>query len=140
MTSVENLLNEFAEAWNTGRRPRLDDYLERAPKNRQVELAELISAFLELAPSPRYSAKQLDELRHDPVVKQIGGLFESRSGLWPSLLPRWRIRGRLTRDQVVARLADLLGVKAQEVKVKDYYHQMETGRLDPRGVSSKVLR
>jgi hypothetical protein len=139
MTTLDSLLNEFAEAWNTGRRPRLDEYVARAPEGKGDELAELIGAFLELAPNPRYSAKQLDELRKDPTVKQIGGLLESKSGLWPSLLPRLRTRAKLTRDQVVGRLAELLGVKSQEMKVKDYYHQMEIGRLDPRGVSSRVL-
>jgi hypothetical protein len=139
MTTLDALLNEFAEAWNTGRRPRVDEYLERAPEGKQDELAELIGAFLELAPNPRYSAKQLAELRKDPTVKQIGGLLESKSGLWPSLLPRLRARAKLTRDQVVGRLADLLAVKPLEAKVKEYYHRMETGRLDPQGVSSKVL-
>jgi hypothetical protein len=140
MTSIDSLLNEFAEAWNTGRRPRVDDYVERAPKGKENELAELIGAFLELAPNPRYSAKQLEELRKDPLVKQVGGVLESKSGLWPSLLPRLRARAKLTRDQVVGRLAELIGAAAQEQKVKEYYHRMETGRLEPQGVSSRVLK
>jgi hypothetical protein len=140
MANVDSLLNEFAEAWNTGRRPRVDDYLERAFADDRNELAELIGAFLELAPTPRYSAKQLEELRKDPTVKKIGGLLDSKSGLWPSLLPRLRGRAKLTREQVVGRLAELIGAKAQEQKVKEYYHRMETGRLDPQGVSSKVLK
>jgi hypothetical protein len=39
----------------------------------------------------------------------------------------------------VQTLARSLGVQGREQKVKEYYHQMETGQLDPRGVSRRVL-
>src|SRR4051812_33965879 len=112
--TLDTLLNEFTEAWIAGERPRVDDYIERVPIEDRDELAELISAFLELAPDPDYSSEQLAELRADPTVQKIGELFDSKSGLWPALLPRLRARVELTREQVVARLTELLGVPGRE--------------------------
>lgn len=137
--TLDTLLNEFVDAWNAGDRPRVEDYVSRAPAGHGDELAGLIGAFLEVAPAPPYTPAQLDELRADPAVQQIGNLIDSPSGLWPTLLPRLRKRAQLTRDQVVERLAEALGVQGREPKVKEYYHQMESGRLDPRGVSARVL-
>src|SRR5688500_5523012 len=63
---LDRLLNEFIEAWNAGRRPDVDEYVERAPERERNELAGLIGAFLEIAPTPAYSSVQLEELRNDP--------------------------------------------------------------------------
>jgi transcriptional regulator with XRE-family HTH domain len=137
--TLDDLLNEFVDAWNAGGRPRVDDFVSKAPQGQGDELAGLIGAFLELAPTPPYTPEQLRELRADPVVRQVSGLIDSPSGLWPTLLPRLRKRAQLTRDQVVERLAKALGVQGREPRVKEYYHQMESGLLDPQGVSSQVL-
>jgi hypothetical protein len=137
--TLDTLLNEFTEAWNAGERPRVDDYVARAPAAERDELAGLIGAFLELAPTPEYTKEQLREIQRDPLVQQVGNLLDSRSGLWPTLLPRLRAGVKLTRDQLVQALARAVGVQGREAKVKEYYHQMETGQLDPRGVSRRVL-
>ncbi len=137
--SVDLLLNEFIEAWNAGQRPRVDDYIERAPNGERAELAGLIGAFLEIAPTPNFSQEQLEEIRRDPTVQAVVALIDSHSGLWPALLPRLRERAKLTRDQVVGQLAELLRVAGREPKVKRYYHEMESGTIEPRGVSRKVL-
>jgi len=139
MDKLDQILNEFIEAWNAGERPRVDDYVGRAPATERDELAGLIGAFLEVAPAPDYSPEQLAQLREDPAVKQIAAVIDSRSGLWPTLLPRLRIRAKLTRDQVVARLAELLALEGREAKIKRYYHRMESGTIAPGGVSVKVL-
>lgn len=136
---LDLLLNEFIEAWNAGRRPRVDDFVERAPAEERDELAGLIGSFLELAPTPDYSPQQLAALERDPTVKAITKLLDSKAGLWPTLLPKLRGSAKLTRDQVVTRVAELLGLAGRERKIKRYYHQMESGTIDPRGVSSSVL-
>ena len=56
---------------------------------------------------------------------------------WP--LPRLRHRMKLKREEVVALLAELLGVGADAPKVRAYYHEMESGTLEPEGVSQRVL-
>src|SRR5438552_2470829 len=59
MDQVDRLLNEFVEAWNAGDRPEVDEFVDRAPEAERNELAGLIGAFLEIAPTPPYSPDQL---------------------------------------------------------------------------------
>src|SRR5690348_8038114 len=129
-TSLDELLNDFTEAWNAGERPRVDDYVARASPGEQDELAGLIRAFLEIAPKPRYTKEQLKEIESDPIVQQIGALVESPAGLWPTLLPRLRNRVKLTREQVVEALAAALGVQNRERKVQLYYQDRKSTRLN----------
>jgi hypothetical protein len=139
MSTADRLLSEFIDAWNSGERPRAETYLERAPAEERDELAGLINTFLEHAPTPDYSDEAYAELAREPAVQEITRLVDAEAGLWPSLLPRLRRRVRLKREEVVAGLAELLGVQGKESKVAVYYHQMETGSLDPGGVSRRVL-
>jgi hypothetical protein len=139
MASPDELLDDFIAAWNAGKRPRVDDYLERAPEPERDELAGLLHAFLDQAPVPAYTRQTLAEIQAEPAVAELSALIESQAGVWPSLLPRLRRRAQLTRDQVVSALSDALGLGGREEKVKGYYHQMESGTLDPRGVSARVL-
>jgi hypothetical protein len=137
--SLDQLLNDFIEAWNAGTRPSVDEYIARAPEAEQTELAGLINSFLEIAPTPDYSAEQLAEIRADPTVKEIAELIESAGGLWPKLLPRLRKRAKLKREEVVASLANTFGLQGREDKIARYYHEMETGLLPSEHVSRKVL-
>jgi hypothetical protein len=139
MATPEELLSNFIDAWNAGERPRVPEYLAKAPAADREELAALIRTFLEQAPTPDYSPEKLAAIASEPAVKELSGLIESQSGFWPSLLPRLRRRSKLTRDQVVAQLAGLLGLEGREPRIHPYYHQMETGTIDPRGVSRRVL-
>lgn len=139
MTSPDRLLNEFVDAWNAGERPRVEDYVDRAPEDERDELALLLGTFLENAPQPRYSAETLAQIEGEATVAQLSSLIDSESGLWPTLLPRLRRRAELTRDQVVEQLAELLGMSGREARIKPYYHQMESGTLNPAGVSRRVL-
>src|SRR5688572_26942690 len=59
---VDHLLDEFIAAWNTGQRPNIDEYVERAAVSERDELTGLIGNFLEIAPTPEYSEAQLEEL------------------------------------------------------------------------------
>lgn len=139
MTSPDRLLNDFVDAWSAGERPRVEDYLERAPEGDRDELALLINAFLEEAPQPKYSAETLAQIQAEPAVAELSALIDSQAGFWPSLLPRLRERAELTRDEVVKRLAQALALEGREDRIKPYYHQMESGTIDPAGVSRKVL-
>ena len=139
MASPEQLLSEFCDAWNAGERPRVSEFLEQAPAGDREELAALIRTFLEQAPTPDFSPETLAAISSEPAVSELASLLESQSGFWPTLLPRLRRRSKLTRDQVVAQLAELLGLKGKEARIHPYYHQMETGTIEPGGVSRRVL-
>src|SRR4051794_33432886 len=138
MASADQALSEFIDAWNAGERPEVNDYLERVPEGERDELAGLLAAFLEWAPPPTYTEQQRQEIARDPAVSSTLNLIEG-PGLWPALLPSLRRRARITRDQVVERLADMLGVSGKEARVRVYYHEMESGTLDPGGVSQRVI-
>ena len=71
----------------------------------------------------------------ESLEKSLDGV----AGLWPAVLPGLRERARLKRAELVARLADALGVSGGEKKVADYYHRMEQGTLPASGVSDRVL-
>src|SRR5512145_2161822 len=100
MTSLDEILSDFIDAWNAGERPDLDEYLERALAGEREELAGLIRAFMVDAPVPKYSPDTLREIQSEPAVRRTIELIESRAGLWAELLPRLRARMRLTREQV----------------------------------------
>jgi hypothetical protein len=137
MDKLDRLLNEFVEAWNAGRRPEVDDFVERAPEAERDELAGLIGAFLEIAPTPSYSPEQLDALRADPTVQAIARVAEDEPG--PTPLPRLRERAKLKRDQVVDALARALGFPDKQAKISRYYHQLEIGTITPGQVSQRVV-
>src|SRR3954451_25050853 len=135
-TSSETLLSEFIDAWTSGGRPDAEAYLARAePSDRDV-LEREIHTFLLHAPTPRYSDAARAAIRSEPLTRAISEMPDE-FGLWPTLLPSLRKRARLRRDELVAKLADVLGVSAGERKVARYYHGMEAGTLDPRGVSAR---
>jgi hypothetical protein len=135
MSQIDRLLNEFVEAWNAGERPEVDDFVDRAPEAERNELAGLIGAFLEIAPTPPYSPEQLDALRADPVVQVIARVAEGE----PSPLPRLRERAKLKRDQVVEALARILGFPDKQKKIARYYHQLEIGAITSGQVSQRVV-
>jgi hypothetical protein len=137
MDKLDRLLNEFVEAWNAGRRPEVDDFVDRAPEAERNELAGLIGAFLEIAPTPSYSPEQLDTLRADPLVQAIGRVAEDEPG--PTPLPRLRERAKLKREQVVEALARVLGFPDKKTKIQRYYHQLEIGTITPGQVSQRVI-
>jgi hypothetical protein len=137
MSSTDELLSRFIDAWNAGERPRAEDYVDRAPESERDELAGLIHTYLEHAPQPEYSEKTFAALLSEPAVQAASALIESDS--WQGLLPSLRRRAKLKRDEVVTRLAEALGVAGKERKVKAYYHQMESGTLNPSGVSRSVF-
>lgn len=136
----EQLLAEFREHWAAGRRPQVEEFLSRAGTDDQAELRRLIEAFVTNAPRPELSDETLDQIGRQPAVQQLVSSLAGESGLWPSVLPRLRREARLTRDQVVTGLVAGLGLPAAATeKTKQYLHGMETGALEPQGVSGRVL-
>jgi hypothetical protein len=118
------LFDEYAAAYARGERPQAREYLARAGPQAD-ELARLIDQFLQRSP-----AAEPDE----ETITIVGALVEGH----PTLL-ELRVQRGLRREQVVEALVRLLGldVKKQE-KVAGYYHQLEGGLLEPRGVDRRV--
>lgn len=136
----DQLLAEFRDEWAAGRRPRVEEYLARAEPEKQADLRGMLEAFLLDAPQPDYTHDAIEEIAREPAVQQVMASLSGESGLWPSLLPRLRRQARLTRDEVVARLMEVLDLPAESArKTKRYLHGMESGTLEPDGVSMTVL-
>src|SRR6266536_2241291 len=119
------LLDEYAAAYARGERPEASDYLERAGGEAD-ELARLIDGFLSAAPRPDTNAETVE-------------LFEG----WvagESPLLRMRVARGMTRDRAIDALVDRLDLDRQKrAKVKRYYHQLESGVLDPARVDRRVF-
>ncbi|HEY8467980.1 MAG TPA: hypothetical protein VIL04_14380 [Solirubrobacterales bacterium] len=146
MNEVERLYREFIAEHKRGgeANPRafldqLEDDLDR------LELAALIRHYLERAPGRRWDPEAYAESKAARVADSIlaewelaGGRAEATVG-WRELLPELRERARIMRREVVARLAESLGVPDKEAKVGAYYHRMELEELPVDGVSDRVL-
>jgi hypothetical protein len=136
----DRILSEFIDAWNAGERPDVDDYVGRAAEADRAPLASDIVAFLAFAPTPDYDDAALEAIRAEPAVVAGAAATETASGLWPALLPRLRARAALTTGQLAAALVGALGLTPdREPKTRDYLERLESGELEPRGLSGRVL-
>src|SRR5436305_510824 len=121
---VLDLFDEFARRFARGERPSVLAYVERAGEQGD-ELAGMLNRFLASAPPPSPPAERVEMIR-----AWIAGQ--------PPILELRKQRG-LTRDVVVDRLLSLLGLMDERrTKVRGYYHELETGLLEPRGVDRRV--
>jgi hypothetical protein len=118
------LFDEYAAAYARGERPQASEYLARAGTEAD-ELAGLIDQFLKRTPA----------LEPDEETKSImSALVEGH----PALL-ELRVQRGLRREQVVDTLVRALGLDVKKTeKVAGYYHQLEGGLLEPRGVDRRV--
>ncbi len=121
---VDELFGEYASAYARGERPQAHEFLARAGE--QVdELASLIDAFLASAPVPAPDEQSVE-------------LFEAwQAGESPLL--RLRTARGVTLDAVVAALVWTLGLdEKKKEKVSRYYHELESGLLEPDRVDRRV--
>jgi hypothetical protein len=121
---VETLFDEFATRYLRGERPDLGEYLERAGAERE-SLGALLDRFLEAVPA------------REPSEEEIV-LVQARLEQQPPVLVL-RLRRRITREAVIDALVGRLGLDAaKRRKVGRYYHELETGLLDPEPVDRSV--
>jgi hypothetical protein len=121
---VDLLFGEYADAFARGERPRAAEYLSRAGDDGD-ELAGMIDRFLRAA--PRREATVEDSVR-------LVGWLQSD----PPLVELRRRRG-VKREEVVEGLLRAHGLKpASRERMRDAYHELETGQLDPAGVAPSV--
>jgi len=122
--ALEQLFDEFAQAYLRGEGPDVSAYLARAGDERD-DLGDLIDRFLQAVPA-------------QPPTEEEIVLMQARLEQEPPLL-LLRIRRKLSREAVVDVLLRTLGLDpAKREKVDGYYHQLETGLLDPEPVDRTV--
>ena len=141
LTDIDRLITEYVAAYEqSGVAPDPQPYLQRAPDSERAALAKRIEEILLSAPRRAWDPKAFEATLGSPLMREIEAAVRGESGLWPALLPRLRNAARLKRREVVQQLAQELGVAGREEKVGRYYHEMEQGLLDERGVSDRVIQ
>ena len=139
MSTIEQVLSEFVDAWNAGRRPSVDAHLERvAPADRDA-LAEQLMAWLAVAPTPDYSDEARAAIRAEPSVRAVLAATEGEAGAWPQLLPRLRRRAGLGIGELAGRVVAVFGLGGERERAAGYLERMERGELDAARVSRRLL-
>lgn len=136
----DQILSEFIDAWNAGRRPDVDDYLARVSAGGQAELAEGLAIFLSTAPTPAYSDAALEAIRAEPIVAEVLSSPDAPAGLLPKLLTTVRERLSVTTPQLAGELVRELDLPAdRRDKTASYLDRLEQGELEPARVSRRVF-
>jgi hypothetical protein len=141
MSTTEQVLSDFIDAWNAGRRPRVREYLARVPEGQsRDDLADQISTWLEVAPSPRYTSAARAQIRDEPIVRSVFDAVGEDAGLWPAVIPQLRARAGLSVGDLASRLVErfALGGGSRE-RATDYLERMERGELEASRVSRRLL-
>src|SRR3954453_746633 len=140
MVSTDRALSEFIDDWNAGRRPQVDEYLDRVPENERAELADQLMTWLEVAPTPAYDEAARAAVAAEPRVRESIEAMSREAGVWPDLLPRLRDHMSLSVRELASKLAAAIGLGGDaEEKTERYLAQLEEGSLDPARVSRKVI-
>jgi transcriptional regulator with XRE-family HTH domain len=141
MSTIEQALSDFIDAWNAGRRPSVREHLARVPDGPQRdELAEQITTWLEVAPTPAYSDAARAQIRAEPAVRHVLDAVRGDAGLWPAVIPGLRARAGLTVGQLAARLVARFSLApGSEERTADYLARLERGELEPSRVSRRLL-
>jgi hypothetical protein len=139
MSDVERLLREFQRDFEAGGAMRPSEVLARVEGADRRELEALLDAYLARAPRRPYDAAAFESSPARALVDDLAEALEVEAGAWKAVLPRLRDAAQLRRSELVRTLAFRLGVAGREDKVARYYHEMEQGRLEPAGVSERVL-
>lgn len=139
MSDVERLRERFITEFEAGREPDPRQYLAELEGADRRELEALLDAYLERAPRRSFDAAAFSASPARALVDDLEQALGGQAGAWPVVLPRLRQAAKIRRVDLVRQLADALGVADREPKVAGYYHAMEQGTLEPRGVSDRVL-
>lgn len=135
---LDQIYNEFVDAWNVGQRPEVNNFVERLPEAEREEFLNMVSLFLSSATSPNYSEDQYAQIQSESAVQTASNMASAEHGLWNTVLPRLRRRSKLSRNEIGVQLAKKLNVPEEQQKVQAYYNAMEAGSLNPQGVSHEV--
>ena len=139
MTAVEQLLSEFIEAWNAGKRPDLAAYLDRAHKDERDELADSIETWLMIAPTPEYDDATRAEISADPILTAALAAGAETATPWATRVRKLREQAGLAVDQVAERLVAVLRLPAEPERTAEYLARAERDELDERRLSRRLI-
>ncbi|MGA7435746.1 MAG: hypothetical protein WBW44_09025 [Solirubrobacterales bacterium] len=138
MDLVDEIFAEYVISFQAGEGdPR--PFMARVTGQDQAELEMLIDSYLSRAPGRQWDPEAFRGSAAERLVEPLTKSLMGQSGTWPVLLPGLRHKARIQREELVARLAEGLGVAKSTDRVWDYYHGMEQGTVSSDGVSDQVL-
>jgi transcriptional regulator with XRE-family HTH domain len=145
--TVDERLDDYIAAWHAGAAPRAASFIDDAPVEQRDELALLIGAFLELAPSVEPTPEVRAEREHEPLVQRLVALeaqwwdAAARRAPWGERLRGLRTAAGLTHQQVGARLAAMFGLGASDAeRAPGVLSELESGARSSAGVSARGAR
>jgi transcriptional regulator with XRE-family HTH domain len=132
---IDQVLSDYIDAWNAGRRPEVDAYLERVPAAERDELADRLDAWLTVAPTPAYPESVRGAIRADPRLR--AALAET--GRAPGTLLELRRRAGVRLEELAARVVAELGLAGEQSRAAGYLERLEHGELDESRLSRRLL-
>ncbi|MGH2780141.1 MAG: hypothetical protein ACRDLA_01760 [Thermoleophilaceae bacterium] len=136
---VDRLFRAFVAEHKAGGPADPLRYLDRAGGVERLELQARIDGYLARAPRRRFDADAYAASRASGVVDTAERVLWGEAGMLPTVLPHLRKEAEITRESLVKRLAERLGVASKEAKVREYYHELEHGLIPSESVSPKVF-
>lgn len=138
MTAIEQLVGQFIDDWNAGRRPDVATFLERAAPQDRDALASQLQIWLELAPTPVYDEPTRHSIASEPALLAALGAASALRAPFAERLPGLRERAGLAIREVAARLTQLFDLD-DEQRTAAYLEQIERDELDERRLSRRLL-
>lgn len=138
MTSIEQLVGEFIDDWNAGRRPDVLAFLERAAPEDRDELATQLETWLEIAPTPAYDEATRQAIATESALRSALDAAAAVRAPLAERLPPLRKRAGLAVRDVAARLTHLFDLGDEE-RTAAYLEQIERDELDERRLSRRLL-
>ena len=141
MSTPDQVLSDFIDAWNAGRRPRVREYLARLPDGAERdELAEQITTWLELAPTPAYDDAARAAIRGEPAVAPLLAVGDD-AGLWPDCCPACAPAPACHRAELAAACSSALGSRADDAeRTGAYLERLERGDARARARLAPAAR
>jgi hypothetical protein len=138
MSTVQQVLGEFIDAWKAGGRPDVNSYLARVRKADRDTLAARLEAWLEIAPTPGYDESARAAIAKEPVLRAALDAAAAMHAPLSERLPTLRDRAGLGVGDVARRLVAIFALK-DEMRVVDYLNRIERDELDPARLSDRLL-
>jgi len=138
MTTIEQLVGQFIDDWNAGRRPDVLAFLERAAPQHRDALASQLETWLELAPTPAYDEPTRQSIAREPALLAALDAAAALRAPLADRLPTLRDRAGLAIRDVAARLTELFHLD-DELRTVAYLEQIERDELDERRLSRRLL-
>jgi len=138
--SVERVFLEALDDLRAGRVEQVDHYLELVPASERAQLADLLAMYFA---SRRHPVRhEVPPATYERILATLDRVTErvGQSGTLPGLLAELRRTRGLRRQEVTRALCQLLNLGEDAlVQLEREYHRLETGQLDGRRLSRRLL-